>query len=347
MASVLAAYWTQTTQAEIPPVGATLFPAKKKVGLDLTWIRGRNGLPVSLMPSAFDTQPTVRERIGVQKVMTEMPFFREAMIISERDRQELLKAEQLGPDYVKQVIGPIYDDAMNLIKGAMVPQERMRMSLLADGTISIVPPAEKGVNVSYSYNYDPTGEWAASNKVTLIGSDTWDNPDSSNPITDILNAKRRASRKYGVTLARGIMSTKTWDNLMKSKSIRMDMNVSFGDKIILTDSMLEAYLFEKVGMRFYINDAQYYDEGGIAHAYFPDGVVSMFPNGVLGSTWFGTTPEEADLAARQDIDVKIVETGIAISSEITTRPTNIITWASEIVLPSFEQMDAVQVLKVF
>ena len=45
---------------------------------------------VALQPSAFDTKASVRDRIGIAKIITEMPFFREAMRIGELERQELL-----------------------------------------------------------------------------------------------------------------------------------------------------------------------------------------------------------------------------------------------------------------
>lgn len=45
-------------------LGMGLFPVKKKTGLDLKWIKTSKGLPVSLMPSAFDTKSTIRSREG-------------------------------------------------------------------------------------------------------------------------------------------------------------------------------------------------------------------------------------------------------------------------------------------
>ena len=58
------------------------------------------------------------------------------------------------------------------------------------------------------------------------------------------------------------------------------------------------------------------------------------------------TPEEADLAGSGKADVAIVNTGVAITVETTVHPVNVNTYASEIVLPSFERMDEVAVMKV-
>ena len=71
---ILAANWTEAVSNQIPYLGETLFPSKQKAGLDLKWIKGSKGLPVSLMPSAFDTKATFRGREGIKLTETEMPF---------------------------------------------------------------------------------------------------------------------------------------------------------------------------------------------------------------------------------------------------------------------------------
>ena len=53
-ARAIAAYYNEVASTAIPYLGAALFPAKKKAGLDLSWIKGSRGLPISLMPSNFD-----------------------------------------------------------------------------------------------------------------------------------------------------------------------------------------------------------------------------------------------------------------------------------------------------
>ena len=71
----------------------------------------------------------------------------------------------------------------------------------------------------------------------------------------------------------------------------------------------------------------------------PDGYVAMIPDGDLGGTWYGTTPEEADLIASPTAEVELVNTGVAITRIIEEHPVNTNIFASEIVLPSYERMD--------
>ena len=64
----ISARWTEVASNRIPYVGESLFPARKQAGLDLSFIKGSKGLPISLMPSAFDAKATFRDRIGVEKL---------------------------------------------------------------------------------------------------------------------------------------------------------------------------------------------------------------------------------------------------------------------------------------
>ena len=56
----VAANYTEAASNKIPYFGASLFPAKKKAGLDLAWFHGAGGLPVSLAPTAFDAKATLK-----------------------------------------------------------------------------------------------------------------------------------------------------------------------------------------------------------------------------------------------------------------------------------------------
>lgn len=344
----IAAYWNELESNRIPFLGEALFPAKKRVGLELSWIKGSNGLPVALTPSAFDAKPTLRGRIGVEKVQTELPFFREAMRIGEKDRQLILQyMNNADSPYLTDIIGKIFDDAKALVDGALVQPERMRMGLLVDGKISITAGTDKG-GVEYNYDYDPQGTWRTANTATLTTTARWSEVATANPIQDILDVKRNQRVKYGVEITRAICTTKTWGYLMQSQAIKNDMNVLNGSKIILTDGMLQTYLLQKTGITFVIYDKMFKDEAGKQQQYYPDNYVTFLPGYALGSTFFGTTPEEADLmsGALSDASVSVVNTGIAILTKKESLPVNVITSVSEIVLPSFERMDDIYTLKV-
>lgn len=344
--AAVAANWTEVASNQIPYLGATLFPARKKAGLDLSWLKGSRGLPVSLMPSAFDAKATFRDRIGFDKLETEMPFFREGFKIKERDRQEMLRVQETTDPYAEEVLARIFDDARNLIDGANVVPERMIMQLLFpdSGNCGI---AIKANGVDYTYNYDPDGSWKTSNYTALTSTALWTAPTTADPFAAFKTVKDAIRAKTGDELTIAIMNTYTFNLMIATDAMKNRYLSTSGISLgYLTDAEAKAVVQGTSGLQVAVYDKQYKDESGVAHSFVPDGYVCLIPAGNLGNTWYGTTPEEADLQGSGSAEVSIVNTGVAISREIQNHPVNINTFASEIVLPSFERMDSVGVLKV-
>lgn len=335
----IATYYEENGSNKIPYLGETLFPAKKQLGLDLSWIKGFNGLPVSLKPSEFDAKATLRDRIGMSKVDTEMPFFREAMRVGEKERQELLRLmSSTNSQYLMPVINRIYDDATNLVNGARVISERMIMQLLATGKISIAAS-----RIAYEYDY----KMPLSHQGTLTGTDQWSNPDS-NPVDDIKTWQDLIEDDTGVRPSRAICTRKTWNYLLTNKTIRLDMNPAGGQNIILTDSMLQQYFAAKLGVSVAVYNKKFALEvGGAAQQFYPDDYFTLIPDGNLGNLYYGTTPEEADLmSGGTSAEVQVVNTGVAITTVKEPHPVNVETIVSQIVMPSFETIDTIYIAKV-
>lgn len=344
-ASSLASYYESLESNRIPLLGEGLFPSDKKMGLKLEWIKGYDNLPVALQPSAFDAKPLLRDRGGVSMESTKMPFFREAMRLGEEDRQQLLMfLEANNNAYAQQIITRIFDDTKSLIDGAMLNPEIMRMSLLTSGSFTIASASDSGQSVNYSYNYDPNGTWASTNKTTLTSTDVWSDHENSNPLEDIMDVKRAAAKR-GITLSRGIIGYGTWLDIMQNSKIRLGMYplAAQAANVIVTDAQVKTYIESVTGIKFQIYDKMYKDTSKTDQYFYPtSGYCTLIPDGTLGKTWYGTTPEEADLMSGNTLaDVRIVNTGVAVSTEKIALPVNIINWVSEIVLPSFENMDRV------
>ncbi|ASS76823.1 phage capsid protein [Tumebacillus algifaecis] len=335
----IATYYETQTSNNIPYLGATLFPAKKKLGLDLKWIKGSKGLPVALMPSEFDAKATLRDRIGFKMNETEMPFFREAMRLGEKDRQELMRlADSANESYVMPLVNAIYDDVTNLVNGALVNPERMIMQLLSSGKIKITAN-----RLSYDYDY----RMPAAQKTTLTSDAKWSNPEA-NIIGDIQEWMEKVEEgPSGVRPTKAICTRKTWSYIMKNIPIRRDMNPLGGENIIMTDSMMKQYLLTKLGLSIAVYNKKFSLQDGSMHQFYPDDYFTLIPDGTLGNTWFGTTPEEADLmTGNTDAQVSVVNTGVAITTIKEPHPVNIQTIVSAIVLPSFESIDTIFIAKV-
>lgn len=342
-AKALTTYWQETVSNRIPYLGEGLFPAKKKMGLDLAWIKGYKGLPIALKPSHFDTKATVRDRIGVKKIETEMPFFREAMTIKERDRQELLRfRENDNQNLYSSIINEIFDDRAQLIEGALIQSERMRMQLLVNGKINIVAN-----NVDYSYNYDVDGDWQTNNYEELSGTSLWTDTTNSTPLEDIREMQQKIVNLTGVKPVRAIMTQKTFNYLLQNKSIKIAINPLANGANLVREAELKSLLLSELGLSVAVYDKKFKDETGATKNFYPDGYITLLPASTLGNTYYGTTPEEADLqSANFNGDVSIVETGVAVTTINIPHPVNKETIVSEIVLPSFERMNEVATIKV-
>lgn len=338
----IAVHWSEVASNRIPYIGANYFPAQKKAGLDLKWIKGQNGLPISLMPSAFDAKATFRDRIGVAKVETEMPFFREGFKIKEKDRQDILRATDSNDPYAVAVINALYKDAEQLIQAAEVVSERERMALLfpVGGDMQIVFKAN---GVDYTYNYDPNSTWKTNNYKALSGNKLWSAVATADPIADLIERKQAIESLTGATLRYAVMNSTTANAMYATDAIKDRWLATNGRALgYIVPAEAKAVAEATTELVIVVYDKQYKDESGTAQKFVPDGYVSMLPAGPVGNTWYGTTPEEADLREK----CVIVNTGVAITQIKDEHPVNLNTFASEIVLPSFEGMDDVAVLKV-
>ena len=331
----------------IPYLGEGLFPSKKKAGLDLKWVKGHKGLPISLAPSNFDSASRFRDRVGVTVNESEMPFFRESMLIKEKDEQEILRVEDSNDPYAIEVLNNIFNDSQTLIDGAKVVPERMRMQLLAplNGKVGIEISAN---GVDYTYNYDPNGDWKSKHYAKIeTETDKWDAPETCDPIKNLEDAMDAQEEESGDRPALILMSKATFNKLKASKKVQSGVlaqnttaNVNY------TSARVKSYIEEELNVSVAVYNKKFKDESGKAKNFYPDNIVMLMPASDLGSTWFGTTPEERTLKSKADANVSIVETGIAVSVTIKDDPVQTKTTASEIVLPSFERMDECYGLEV-
>ena len=331
----LVAYWETMTQDRPPYLGEELFPNNKKRGLDLKWIKGSKGLPVVLNPSAFDVKAIPRDRIGFDKVSAQMPFFKESLYIDEELRQELNIVIETGNQaYIDSVVNRVFDDEMSLLEGAAAQRERMRMQVLTTGAIAITA---NGEDLQYDYNLPE------SHKGTVATS--WSNA-SANIVEDIRTRLDLIEDETGVRPKRGLCSRKTWNYIMKNDAIKKAVFVLTDGVGVMTDSRLASYLQETLDIEIVVYTKRFMDENKQAKAFVPDDLLVLFPEGTLGNTWFGTTPEESDLMTSNAANVSITDTGVAVTVTQHTDPVNAETKVTMVCLPSFEAADQVYFLDI-
>ena len=344
-AEAIALNYTEVASNKIPYFGAGLFPAKKKAGLDLKWLRGAKGLPVSLAPSTFDAKARFRDRVGIAINETQMPFFREGYMVKEADEQEIMRVQDSKDPYAQQVLDSIFNDTQNLIDGAKVVPERMIMQLLAPigGVFGIQIKAN---GVDYTYDYDPDKTMKTKHYAKIESeADKWTNAETCDPIRDMENALDAQEAETGERPAVFLMAKATFNLIKNSKKVQSGVlaqnttaNVNY------TSKRVQSYVEEELNIKIVIYDKQYKDESGLAKKFYPANMIAMLPNAPIGSTWYGTTPEER--GGDNGASVSVVDTGVAISTYTTPHPVNTFATASEIVLPSWEKAESCYFLEV-
>lgn len=348
-AKAVASHWTETASNRIAYLGQALFPNKKKMGLDLKWIRGNKGLPVSLAPSNFDAKSVLRSREGFKIDETEMAFFRESMLVKEHDEQEIMRVQDANDPYAADVIARIYDDTDTLLEGAEVVAERMRMQLLCpvNGGKPMIVLSANGVQ--YSYDYDKDGSYQSENYMELAGAtDKWNDHENSDPMDDLTVAMDAVEAKTGSRPTSVIMSRSTFNHVKANAKVRgaiLAQNVTAN--VFMNDARVKELFKTELGLTVLVYTKQYKDEAGQAHKFYEDGYCTLIPQGSLGNTWRGVTPEERTLLGNAQADVSVMGDGVAVAVTVTTDPVNTKTTVSEIVLPSYERMEETYVMKVF
>lgn len=328
----LTSYWEEHTQDMPPYLGEELFPADKKLGLKLDWIKGANGLPVVLKPSAFDVGAVPRPRIGFDKLSTQMPFFKESTYIDEELRQELnLVLETGNQAYIDSVMNKIFDDETRLLRGAAASRERMRMMALTTGIISM---AANGQSFTFDYGVTHKGNAAVA----------WSDHANSDPIEDIRVAKEAIQDETGAVITRAMCDGATWRNIRNNDKIKKAIFVLTNGAGAISDKQLRQYIMDELEIDVMVNDKRYKDENEQTAKFMPANTFVMFPDGDLGKTWFGTTPAESDLMSGSVANVSITDTGVAVTTVQKADPVQVETIVSMICLPSFEAADQVYIL---
>lgn len=330
----IVAYWHTKVSETENLLGEELFDERQKLGLDLKWIKGSQGLPIVLKPSAYDVAAMKRDRIGFEKVATEMPFFKESMMIDEELRQQLNMVLETGNQtYIDSIMTRIFDDEMQLLRGARAQRERMRMMLLTTGGISI---SANGQDYDYDYGMQ---DWQ---KVTVKTS--WSNPDAD-IIKDIRTWQDTVEEESGTRPDRAILHPNTFDYFLNNNIIKNAIWGNDSTAPVSREKVLN-YVSTELKLSLAIYSKKYIDEAGAKKNYVPVDLFVLIPSGYLGTGWFGTTPEQSDLMTGAAANVTITDTGVAVTTSKKIDPVNVDTKVSMIFLPSFEAIDQVMIADV-
>jgi len=213
----------------------------------------------------------------------------------------------------------------------------MRNQIIQTGTVKVFG---NGQLIEADYGLKDTHK--------VVSAKSWGSAGST-PFDDIRKAKYVVKKDSKQTITRAAMNLKTFDTLLADSNIKSTiLNGSTNvDQITMTNQQLLNYMLVNYGVNIQVYDKTYTDFDGVDKYWIPDGRVIFMPDGDLGYTRMSLTPEEADLRGNVATDVSIVDEGVAITSTTTNDPVNKKINVSQMVLPSFEQIDGVYILDAF
>ena len=325
-------YWTELNQNTQPDIGETLFPIQQQLGTELKWIKGASNQPVGIRLSSFDAKSIRRDMEGIKEYSTKMPFFKESVYIDEDMRQQLNNfIDANKPAIVDRILSRIFDRNAKLIDATKITLERMRMEALTTGTITLSSNGQ-----SYTYDYGVP----ATHKKTVATS--WS--DASADIIGDIQSYKDMMKAEGVTITRAICNSSVANNFKKNTAMKNAIYVFAGGTVDITTEVARRYIASETGVTIVVNDNVYVDEQGQAHKYVPNDTIVFMPDGILGYTNLGTTPEESDLMNNLNANVSIVNEGVAVTTSQMVDPVNVDTKVSMIALPSFEEADKVVIV---
>ncbi len=338
-AKVIKTIYEADAENRAPYLGEALFPATRQQGLELNVVKGKQGLPVALVSANWDTDVLYRDRIGFKALTAQLPFFKEAYKVDELTRQKILTMDQ---KYVSPLFNKVYDDVSDLLDGAEVTAERMRMQLIGTGTISI---QENGVDKQYNYGFTTATQLVTEN---TLWSATGAKPFAS-MVKQLKNYKRIFKKNPGLV----VMGYDAYQHLLEDTDILAYFSSLPTPLLAPTDDEIHAYIERRLGVRVVCADAQYVKARDFANRtatyFYPADRYTILPSIEIGETNYGQTPEEIDLLSGGDSSVlsgEVLSNGVAVTTWKEVDPVNVSVKVSEVVLPSCPVIDEIYIVKV-
>lgn len=340
---------TAASQAE-PFLLSTLFPAQRTDKLEVSYLRTKGNIDFAIKASTFNSNAPILPRESLSKVTEEIPFFRMADLIDERELKELnaFLSNSAEEALINSAIVQLFDRPMKLFLSAIVQMENMIAQLITTGKIHINESAVDGQKIGYDYDFG-SAEWTKSNVITLENTRKWveSNRNGSKPLEDIADVINKADIN-GVSIDKIIMNKRTLNAMRTSDSIKpITISPMYGGGIITKPQLIEQVQIASEDATVEIYNKSFQNEVGKTKMYIPDGIIVFAPAGALGSSIYGTTPEEIVGEAKAYNTNVVLGNGISLAQWVDEHPVKHWTAVSMFGMPILPRQQEVFVLKVF
>ncbi len=310
-----------------PLLGETLFPEVKRDSLEFDQIKGARKIPVVASVHAFDTEAEIGSR-EASKQGLELALIKRKLPLSEK---EIIALENpRTPAEQQYLMKEVYNDIDTLVAGVRARVEVMRIDAVSSGILTI---SENNLTLTFDYGVP------ANHKQVNSGTDLWTDA-ASDPIEQIqdwystLGTKPRRALTSGAALAALLKHPKVISALFGNGSgrvaTRQDLN-AFMQQLELPTIATYDDVYRKQAANGTYSQIR----------YFPQNKFVMLPDGPLGETIYGPTPEEIRLSRNPEVDIRKVGNVLAMVYEESLDPVSTYTKAVATALPSFPAADEV------
>ncbi|MGF3072740.1 major capsid protein [Facklamia sp. P13069] len=302
--------------------GEALFPSMKQESLEMEYLKGSNEAPVTASVHAFDTESEIASRDGGQLVREKIAFIKRKIQVNEELLLRLNSIKETSPAY-KSIIDTIYNDIDNMVSSVKVRVERMRYEALATGKVTANENHAK-FEVNYGFRSDQlqTADWSQENADILGDIDKW--------IDSLVLAT-------GITPGRILTTRQVVRKIANSVNIKKAILGDSTKRLSLTEinDFMVAHGLPVLGTEDRMYREQKADGTYAMKRYLPEGSFVLLPNGALGNTVFGPTPEELRLRQNPAVDLTNVGNVLAMVYDESVDPVATYTKAVATALPSF------------
>lgn len=317
-------------------MGDALFSKEKTYNLKarVRQIADGGNLPVMAQVHSLDTEARIGNRPDFNELVFEKAFIKEKIPTSERI------IEYLGNNANRdEVIDFIFDDYNMEASRCMTRCEVARMELLATG------------KVTYKENEQITTiDYKVPTKNIFDGASDELFKDWDTAAADIIGALQKvtlAAKKKGYRIVRAICSSTIIEYMLKNTAIQ-NLFYKSATSSIFTEMSLKAWLLAQFGIEFVENDAMYKVDAKDTQArrFFPEmNIAFLTTAGTVGTSLYGYTPEELDLA--DSAAVKLSEKNyVTITSWKEVDPVCTWTKASSLFVPVLKDSNSLFIAKI-
>lgn len=264
---------------------SALFPTRKIDDFEADFILGSYERPVSAQIYAFDTPTELGQRESYERGIVSLELIKEKMRLDER---EIMRLARPRSDAEQQfAIRKIFNDVQAIKDRIDVRIERMRYDALCEGVIDI--KEENGYTTKLDFNIP------ANHKSTF----NWSDPDHD-IFEDIYNMSKIIREDTGFDIKKMMISKKWLYTILKNNTVRSIIYGTLEKDKFVTASQVNAELAKEGLPQFFTNDRMYatmkmngrtkrLEKTNVR--YFNEDRLVAIPDGIMGETLRGLTPE--------------------------------------------------------